>query len=92
MATGAGASSSQLRDDARPASDSAVPDAMGVQHMRVSNKATALRELHRSQRMHMEKLRNMKPGIDMKRPGQPKFSSVQSPRSACRWRRSATAT
>jgi hypothetical protein len=48
--------------------------------MRVSNKATALRELHRSQRMHMEKLRNMKPGIDMKRPEQPKFLQYNAKR------------
>ena len=46
----------------------------------MSNKATALRELHRSQRMHMEKLRNMKPGIDMKRPEQPKFLQYNAKR------------
>ena len=67
MATGAGASSSQLRDTS-PTRQRTYPMPMSVQHMRVSNKATALRELHRSQRMHMEKLRNMKPGIDMKPP------------------------
>lgn len=39
-----------------------------TQHMRVSNKATALRELQRSQKMHLIKLENMKPGIDMTPP------------------------
>lgn len=39
-----------------------------TQHMRVSNKATALRELQRSQKMHLIKLENMKPSIDMKQP------------------------
>ena len=79
MATGAGASSSQLRDTS-PTRQRTYPMPMSVQHMRVSNKATALRELHRSQRMHMEKLRNMKPGIDMKRPEQPKFLQYNAKR------------
>lgn len=38
--------------------------------MRVSNKATALRELQRSQLMHVDKLRKMKPSIDMQSPKQ----------------------
>ena len=79
MATGVGASSSQLRDTS-PTRQRTYPMPMSVQHMRVSNKATALRELHRSQRMHMEKLRNMKPGIDMKRPEQPKFLQYNAKR------------
>ena len=41
-----------------------------TQHMRVSNKATALRELQKSQLMHVDKLRKMKPGIDMTSPKQ----------------------
>eukprot|EP00320_Phaeocystis_rex_P007027 CAMPEP_0119090816 /NCGR_PEP_ID=MMETSP1178-20130426/154079_1 /TAXON_ID=33656 /ORGANISM="unid sp, Strain CCMP2000" /LENGTH=241 /DNA_ID=CAMNT_0007074271 /DNA_START=29 /DNA_END=750 /DNA_ORIENTATION=+ len=41
-----------------------------TQHMRVSNKATALRELQRSQLMHVDKLRKMKPSIDMCSPKQ----------------------
>lgn len=43
---------------------------MSTQHMRVSNKATALRELQRSHKMHTDKLRNMKAQIDMKMPKQ----------------------
>ena len=39
-----------------------------TQHMRVSNKATALRELQRGQLAHVDKLRKMKPGIDMRSP------------------------
>jgi len=39
-----------------------------TQHMRVSNKATALRALHRSHEMHLVKLENMKASIDMKQP------------------------
>ena len=39
-----------------------------TQHMRVANKATALRELQRSHKMHVSKLMAMKPGIDMKSP------------------------
>ena len=39
-----------------------------TQHMKVANKATALRELQRSHRQHIKKLENMKPGIDMKPP------------------------
>ena len=41
-----------------------------TQHMRVSNKATALRELQRGQLAHVDKLRKMKPGIDMRSPKQ----------------------
>ena len=41
-----------------------------TQHMRVSNKATALRELQRSQLQHVDKLRKMKPSIDMCSPKQ----------------------
>merc|ERR1719171_3393028 len=41
---------------------------MSTQHIKCTNKATALRVLHREQAQHIEKLRNMKPGIDMKAP------------------------
>ena len=57
-----------------------VPDAdVGCSTAR-EQQGAALRELHRSQRMHMEKLRNMKPGIDMKRPEQPKFLQYNAKR------------
>ena len=39
-----------------------------TQHMKISNKATALRELQRGQLAHVDKLRKMKPGIDMRSP------------------------
>ena len=39
-----------------------------TQHMKVANKATALRELQYSHMLHKQKLRDMKPGIDMKPP------------------------
>lgn len=39
-----------------------------TQHIKSANKATALRELQRSQKMHLIKLENMKPSIDMKQP------------------------
>ena len=52
--------------DARPQSSTASPPKFrtyplptSTQHMRVSNKATALRELQRSQLMHVDKLRKM---------------------------------
>ena len=41
-----------------------------TQHMKISNKATALRELQRGQLAHVDKLRKMKPGIDMRSPKQ----------------------
>merc|ERR1719393_791551 len=41
-----------------------------TQHMKISNKATALRELQRGQLTHVDKLRKMKPGIDMRSPQQ----------------------
>jgi|EP00326_Haptolina_ericina_P026029 hypothetical protein len=45
-----------------------MPFPMSTQHMRASNKATALRALHRSHEMHVIKLENMKASIDMKQP------------------------
>eukprot|EP00966_Prymnesium_polylepis_P184048 4265681-Prymnesium_polylepis.3 len=45
-----------------------MPFPNSTQHMRVSNKATALRALHRSHEMHLVKLENMKASIDMKSP------------------------
>ena len=39
-----------------------------TQHLLVANKATALRELQRSHKMHLQKLDTMKPSIDMKAP------------------------
>eukprot|EP00325_Prymnesiales_sp_UTEX-LB-985_P021855 CAMPEP_0174715514 /NCGR_PEP_ID=MMETSP1094-20130205/21265_1 /TAXON_ID=156173 /ORGANISM="Chrysochromulina brevifilum, Strain UTEX LB 985" /LENGTH=167 /DNA_ID=CAMNT_0015915095 /DNA_START=136 /DNA_END=636 /DNA_ORIENTATION=- len=48
------------------------PSSMGLptstQHMKVANKATAVRELQRNHKTHMVKLENMKPGIDMRPP------------------------
>ena len=50
----------------RSGSTQALPTSTA--HLMVSNKATALRELHRSQKQHLFKLEHMKPSIDMKEP------------------------
>ena len=45
-----------------------MPLPTSTQHMRVSNKATALREMQTFHKIHMLKLDKMKPSIDMSSP------------------------
>ena len=45
-----------------------MPKEVSVAHMKVANKETARKDLQRMQRIHIEKITNMKPGIDMKPP------------------------
>jgi len=67
MAYAEGSAKSQKQESNSPLT-SRLGLPTSTQHMRVSNKATALRELQRSQKMHLIKLENMKPEIDMKKP------------------------
>ena len=53
MASGAGASSAMGQSLAGQVYNYPLPTS--TQHMKFSNKATALRELHRSQKMHIDK-------------------------------------
>jgi len=63
MAYAEGSAKSQKQESNSPLT-SRLGLPTSTQHMRVSNKATALR----SQKMHLIKLENMKPEIDMKKP------------------------
>ena len=47
-----------------------------VQHMRVANKQTAMRELQRSHKLHLSKLDGMKASIDMAAPECTKYKHV----------------
>eukprot|EP00316_Scyphosphaera_apsteinii_P009457 CAMPEP_0119315462 /NCGR_PEP_ID=MMETSP1333-20130426/35967_1 /TAXON_ID=418940 /ORGANISM="Scyphosphaera apsteinii, Strain RCC1455" /LENGTH=236 /DNA_ID=CAMNT_0007320829 /DNA_START=18 /DNA_END=725 /DNA_ORIENTATION=+ len=47
-----------------------MPLPTSTQHMKISNKQTALREMQRAHILHVDKLRKMKASVDMTRPQQ----------------------
>ena len=70
VALDAGGSMSRMMQSSttNPPKFRTYPLPTSTQHMKVSNKATAIREMQKSQLMHVDKLRKMKAGIDMKPP------------------------